>query len=115
MNRPEAGLGTRVKIERVIDGDTLVVSVTRSFPLRIRGLRCPEKNENGGKEAKEALQQLAESGAEPFIFVHHPDKYLTGINTFDRILGDLYFADQNVKDWMIENGFCISGSKEGID
>jgi len=115
MSKPDAGLGTAVKLERVIDGDTVVVSVTRSFPVRIRGLRAPEHNQPGGPEATAALTKLLNSGAELFIFIHHPDKYITGINSFDRVLADMYAADQNVAQWMIDNKFGIAGSKEGVN
>jgi endonuclease YncB( thermonuclease family) len=114
MEPPEAGWATSARIEKVIDGDTVMVSITRTFPLRIRNLRCPELNQAGGKEAKQALSELVITlPATIFVPAKH-DLSLMDIASFQRIVGDLWLGHINVHDYMIDNGFGIEGTKEGI-
>jgi endonuclease YncB( thermonuclease family) len=113
--QPEAGWASKVKVERVIDGDTILVSVTRIFPIRVRNLRCAEKNEVGGLEAKNAASNLLNNAKEILVFIPAGnDLLLTDVNTFNRIIGDLYVDGVSFQEWMINNGYGVVGSKEGV-
>lgn len=76
---------------RVIDGDTLVVSI-RVTPgvvleekLRLRGLDCPELDTAAGKAAKRFVDGLLAPGAELVLTTTKPDKY-------DRYLADVFLS-----------------------
>ena len=91
------GLDGIVDVVKVVDGDTIVISlpidikvcsITKcgNFKLYIRliGINTPERNETGYTQAKERLIQLIGScHNKVFIKFHHYDKY-------GRILGDIY-------------------------
>ena len=77
-------------IERVVDGDTLLVQVDLGFGLwtrqylRLRGIDAPEMDSNGGRKAKHFTQ--AELSGVPYIVItsSRSDKY-------DRYLADIFY------------------------
>lgn len=48
-----------VKVERVIDGDTVEVSLKFNAHIRLLDCWAPEMRDHGGPEAKEHLQEIA--------------------------------------------------------
>ena len=79
-------------VDRVIDGDTLLVSfdfnlnVSISQKLRLRGIDCPEMDTDEGKKAK----RFVESRLKPceFIIVK---TYKDRSDKFDRYLADIFY------------------------
>jgi len=115
------GLKTRIKVLRVIDGDTLDIGVCREhsgrkvwkFRVRLYGIDTPEKRPSRSdplrdREIQAALrskQALTDRLIEnDWIVVAHfdkPDKY-------GRILCTLYDKHgENLNDWMIRMGYAV--------
>lgn len=114
---PRPGLSTEVKIVRVIDGDTVEVEITRRFPVRLvheneRGLHfnADEKNTTSGKAAKKFLENLIyddEPGEFKEIILFIPAGQsinLTDINSFNRLLGEIWVDGEKVTETMIAHG-----------
>lgn len=86
-----------VKIDRVIDGDTVEVN---GSSIRLLGINSPERGEKYYQEAKEFLEELVlnktvrlESGKEEY------DRY-------KRILAYIYINMENVNLKLVEQGFA---------
>ena len=84
-------------VDRVIDGDTVVMNGTS---VRLLGINSPERGEEYYLEAKEFLEDLIlnrsvrlEYGAEKY------DKY-------DRVLGYVFVGGKNVNLELVEEGFA---------
>ena len=129
MTAPQCGLATKAKVERIIDGDSIEVSVTRKFTIRLvyqneenKIFDAPEKNTQEGQEAIEFLMSLLteklpivsntghQAGEECylkevilFIPSNNPAK-LMDITSFERILGEVWVDGQNVGQLMLDNG-----------
>lgn len=78
-------------IERVVDGDTLVVQVDLGFSLwtrqylRLRGIDCPELDTPEGKKAKKFVERELETAPYVIISSTRSDKY-------DRYLADVFYT-----------------------
>ena len=78
-------------IERIVDGDTMIVRIDLGFKtrirqyLRLRGIDCPEIATDQGKRAKRFVER--ELSCAPFIILtsSRADKY-------DRYLADVFYA-----------------------
>jgi len=83
-------------VERVIDGDTIVVG--NDTHVRLFGINTPEKGEKYYNEAKEFLEDLI---LNEIIFLESfgKDKYY-------RELGVLFFEGKNVNAEIVKNGFA---------
>lgn len=87
------------KVTRVIDGDTLEVSVEfGELPLhhaRIRLLDCwaPESHKPGGPEATEHLRELCLHEMVDIRLPYQPGEGLLQVLSFDRLLGRVYLKD----------------------
>lgn len=96
MDKPAAGWTTEAKLVRVIDGDTVEVSVERRFVVRLLDCWAPEtrtrdKDEKlAGLESRDNLVDLI--GDEPLLLLHVPAESpeFDERFTFGRILGRLY-------------------------
>ena len=101
-----------VKVERVIDGDTVLLAIdmgnciTWRENFRLNGIDTPEKGMAGATEATEFLSKMLAKGlcaAE----THKPDKY-------GRWLVDLYVpagdggGELHVNTFMVFNGFAMA-------
>lgn len=68
-------------VERVIDGDSLVVLVDLGYRaylkarIRLLGIDTPERGEPGWAEARDNLAALAPAGAACVVTTVGPDKY----------------------------------------
>ena len=80
----------RCRVRRVIDGDTLEVTVEVGFGvevyqvLRLREIDAPELSERAGVRAREFVRQELEGCERVVIATRHKDKY-------GRWLADLYY------------------------
>jgi endonuclease YncB( thermonuclease family) len=104
MNR-ETGLTTEATIVRAIDGDTIKVKVERTFNLRIRDINCPEKNTEEGKKALAYMRDMEGEPCIVFIPSKNPTELLD-INSFNRLVGDVYINEVNIADVLVEEGLA---------
>ena len=99
----------KVKITRVIDGDTvdgmidLGFSVHRKIRIRLYGMNAPEsrtkdlEEKERGLKAKERLIEILEENNNSVDLKSH------GVGKFGRCLGELFYYKHNLEDW--ENEF----------
>jgi len=83
-------------VERVVDGDTIVVNAT---PIRLLGINSPEKKENGYLEAKEFLEKNILG--EEIKIVYSSEKF----DKYGRKLGYIFFEDVNINLESVRNGY----------
>lgn len=109
----------RVTVRRVIDGDTLAVTIalphyTMDEKLRLRGLDCPEMDTPEGKAAKRFTEALLADAAEVTITTSKVDKY-------DRYLADVHIRRPGgeeifLNNALLENGHAVPmGTEEMTD
>lgn len=103
---PPAGITTVATVDRVIDGDTIHVSVTKTFRVRILDCWAPEtrgENRDAGIESKRHLQSIIPQGSK--ITVHIPAGRTVGDSlSFGRVLADVYRGNDSVAEMMVEAG-----------
>lgn len=89
---PPLGITARARIERVIDGDTLVCEI-RDTLVTIRLLDCwaPERGTLAGKESSAAMQTLAQHGDGCIVHVPTGDAAnFASLLTFGRVLAHVW-------------------------
>jgi endonuclease YncB( thermonuclease family) len=88
------------KIEEVVDGDTVKVSVDfRDFDFKVRLANINSKElGKGGEEAKDFLKNKIE-GLEVLIKVNPENR----VGKYGRIIGDIVAMGQNVSEMMLRN------------
>lgn len=86
-------------MERVVDGDTLLVEIDLGFTnttrqyLRLRALDTPEINTERGRKARDFVASLLKPA--PFIILT-----TTRSDKFDRYLADVFIPGKDfLKDW----------------
>lgn len=85
----------KAAVEKVIDGDTLLVSLdfgcpmSVSWKLRLRGIDCPEIDTEEGKRAKRFVESRLK-GCDFIIVKTYKDR----TDKFDRYLADVFYAPQ---------------------
>ena len=86
------------KVNRVIDGDTVVVATDEGKSVRIRmsDIDAPEKDQPWGPEATQALSVLIQDKTVLVIAVD-TDRY-------GRVVATLFDADKNINRAMVEQG-----------
>jgi len=119
----------RVKVNRVVDGDTVDVDIDLGFGIslndervRIMGIDTPESRTSDktekvfGLAAKYKLQELLGETAILKTQVNKDGEDMKG--KFGRVLGDFVAPDgRMVTEIMIEEGYCVpyfGGSKEEL-
>lgn len=96
----EPGWTTKAKVINIIDGDTIEVEIKRTFNIRLRGIDICEKNTSKGQAAKRALSdEILDDYVTIFIPTNNPEK-LMDINSFERLIGDVYVGDRNIKEFL---------------
>ena len=111
MNKPRPGFCSPVTITRVIDADTIEVELTRKFNVRLihendegKQFNAPEINTEQGQKAKKFVKTLLEgadiSTTTLFVPTGEDDK-LMDVNSFNRILGEIWIADQRLTDILL--------------
>lgn len=94
-------------VERVVDGDTIVLSVDLGFRItnrdsfRLFGIDTPERGQVGWAEATAELNRLAPPGTRLIIHTSKPlqDKY-------GRWLAKLFAGDIDINQTLIDGGFA---------
>lgn len=85
-------------LERVVDGDTLLVQIELGFDMiarqkiRLLGVNAPELGDLDGVEALELLMKKMKPGAKLLIRTHFQDKY-------GRYLGDVLYSKSEKADY----------------
>lgn len=112
MSAPPLGVTARAVVRRVVDGDTLDVSI--EIPLRLRLLDCWAPEIHGidriaGQNAKEKLSELLPVGKQ--VHVHVPTAEvdaLGGILTFSRVLGHVFVPGEkeSISEQMVAMGLA---------
>lgn len=92
-NRPRGPL-QKGTVERVIDGDTIVVGGKH---IRLFGVDVPEKNTPAGQKALAALHD--------FVVGKDITYQLSDQSTFERTVGDVFANGQSLSDWMVNNHY----------
>jgi endonuclease YncB( thermonuclease family) len=105
----DLGLKTEVKVIRIVDGDTVEVEMVRRFNVRLThpdGQFHTVDGSQNDKDASEFLEKYIKNspGVVLFIPANNPNK-LMDVNSFNRILGELFYQQQRVTDVMLEKGF----------
>lgn len=115
---PEPGWTTQARVERVIDGDTIEVTVTRSFTIRLLDCWAPEthtrdkREKQRGLAAKEHLETLLSRGE---VVIHVPsqcDGDLSALFTFGRVLGRVFNRSGDVSMQMVAAGHATANKVE---
>ena len=118
----------RVKVVKVVDGDTVDVDIDLGFGVwlhdervRIMGIDTPESRTSDkvekvfGLAAKKRLKELLGEDAILKTQVNKNGEDMKG--KFGRILGDFVTGEEMVTDVLIREGHCVAyfgGSKEEI-
>lgn len=119
---PGTGVTIDAVVERVKDGDTIEVSVTRKFSVRLMLLNKENlmfntasiKTEEG-KKAKEQLEKMIPSGKEIIMFVPtHHNQNLMDFSTFNRILAEIWVDGECVPCTMVKGGYASLVKREDI-
>jgi micrococcal nuclease len=85
-----------VIVERVIDGDTVVVN---GSSLRLLGINTPERGEEYYKEAKDYLENLVLN--KTVYLKYGKDKF----DRYGRTLAYIFLGNENINMKIVENGF----------
>lgn len=110
--KPKNGLTTEAKVIKIHDADTIYLEVTRQFPVRLldtdhKGqFNSPELNTVEGQKATEFVKQILPEGVKVTLFVPagKNELQLTDINSFNRILGEIWIGEDKLTDILIEAG-----------
>ena len=107
---PKEGWTTSALVTRVIDGDTIEVEIRRTFAVRLvdpRGkFNVAEKNTDKGQQAKHFLEStLSDNEVKLFISAGPSNVKLMDINSFNRLLGEIWFNGNRLTDILMENGY----------
>jgi micrococcal nuclease len=102
-------------VDRVIDGDTIEVSIDLGFDIklikqsvRMYGINAPESRTKDldekvlGLAAKARLQELVE-GKEVIIKTH-----LDKTGKFGRLLGEIFIHDLNINQTLLTEGHAVA-------
>ncbi|MBI5024049.1 MAG: thermonuclease family protein [Candidatus Omnitrophica bacterium] len=88
----------KAEVEKVIDGDTLLVSLDFNCPmsisqkLRLRGIDCPELDTEEGRRAKRFVESRLKGCG--FIVVK---TYKDRTDRFDRYLADVFYESSDIR------------------
>lgn len=112
MSRPPRGIHFDCAIHRVIDGDTVIVTLPgsdRQWHIRLIDCWAAERNTDEGKAAKRKAEELCSTSLCPSVQIPAPRDVvnLLGNLTFDRIPGHLWLDDQTtLNEAMVASGFA---------
>ena len=107
MNKDlECGLTTEVDYVRAVDGDTVELKIERTFKVRIRDIDAIELKQEGGKEARDFVDNLLSQARTIKIFVPSNDPHkLMDIHSFERLVADVYVDGCNLATMLRTAGY----------
>jgi len=103
------------KVVKVVDGDTVNAVIDlpgfgfRQFKVRLYGIDTPELRPPRSdpdrdeiiQKAQEARDVLKEKICDKVVFLK-----CYGWGKYGRLLAEIYFEDENINEWLVENGFA---------
>ena len=105
-DNPESGLCVEAQYRRTIDGDTIEFAVVRSFHIRLRDIDIYEIKEPKGIKAGKFVHDLLHQAKNVSVFVPSNNaERLMDINSFNRLVGDVYVDGRNLADILREEGY----------
>jgi endonuclease YncB( thermonuclease family) len=110
MTAPALGLTARATVDRVIDGDTIDVSLV--LPIRVRLLDCwaPEmrgEDKLAGEDAKIFVESLLANRDQVVISIPSGQATAMGdVLTFGRVLAHIYVGDDSLAELVVGAGLA---------
>lgn len=111
MNLPPHGICLPCTVTRVIDGDTVEVTLpgsSRPLPVRLLDCWAPERRTPRGDLAKSYAINVLEEATETHLFVPAPDDtrhLLADLLSFGRLLGHVFISpDETLSERMVRTG-----------
>lgn len=104
--KPIPGWATTCELDRVIDGDTIDVRVSRVIRVRLLDCWAPEKRDPGGPESTENITRLLGDGELTMLIPSDGDE-VKDILSFGRALGWIWSkadADLSVNQLQVDQG-----------
>ena len=111
MPAPPLGLTARAVVDRVIDGDTIVVMVQWPVTIRLRDCWAAEQNTEAGKEATAYMDGLTPVGSKIVFQAASKDADSLGdLMSFGRVIGDVWVdgRDESVSEIMVSAGHATA-------
>jgi endonuclease YncB( thermonuclease family) len=115
---PPLGITARASVDRIIDGDTLVVHVEWPVTIRLADCWAPEirKDDYEGHAAKNALTDILPPGSDCVLNVRSDRADNLGdLLTFGRVLADVWSAGDQVSasERMVVGGYATKEKPSG--
>ena len=114
-SEPQSGWVSKARVHRVIDGDTIEVEIVRRFAIRLsepgnNNFDVAEKNTELGKEATQFVWDLLiPTGQEKEVTIFIPagknDIKLMDINSFNRLIGEVWVDGERLTDILRAKGY----------
>jgi endonuclease YncB( thermonuclease family) len=115
------GIKIPVKLTKIVDGDTVNVKINdNEFPVRLVGIDCFESSDNNRayKQAyvnKITVGEVISKGKKSTEYLNYLHKKsnnqvfldFRGLDKYKRVLGIIYFGDDNINEIMHSNGGCM--------
>lgn len=113
-DKVDRGYGWPAKIERVVDGDTVVVMLDRGMKdysrrtLRLYGIDAPESRTRDleekarGKASTAFLEEIVERCQGDVWIESHEWQ-----GKFGRLIATIWVGDMNVNRWLVEMGHAV--------
>lgn len=109
---PQLGLTARATVDRVIDGDTIVVTFHWPVTIRLRDCWAPEVHgaeSEQGLEAKDFVRSLAPVGTDVIVHAGTPDANNLGdLMSFGRVVGDVWIGGRNLSEAIVRAGHATA-------
>ena len=103
---------TSGKVIKVYDGDTITIAtklnisdIVYRFPVRIRGIDCPEirgKNEHEKELAIDVKKILNGMLMNRIITLKN-----VATEKYGRILADVYLENMSIAEWLLQNNYAV--------
>ena len=95
INYVKANPITLEGVASAIDGDTIIIN---NYKIRLNGVSAPELNEEGGNEAKQAMQKILENKTIKCS--------LSGRKSYERYIGVCWIGAVDVGALLVLQGFA---------
>lgn len=110
MQKPPEGFTTKATVVRVIDGDTVDVSITRRLRVRLQDCWAPETRTRDIVEKQKGIAARSFlitriDGKEVTLFIPSDNEgELKDVFTFGRVVGRIFMEGEDMSSLMIEAG-----------
>jgi endonuclease YncB( thermonuclease family) len=113
-DNPKPNITEQAIVKEVYDGDTIVVTVTKEYRIRMLDCWAPEIKgieKSEGLKSKEFLETMLKTGDEVLVEIPTTNRIQDSI-TFGRFLGYIWKdldndgAYDNISEQMVKNGFA---------